>query len=217
VYILTKSLIPLLEKNADPRVITVSSGGMLVQKLRIGNLQSERGRYDGAMVYAQHKVRERGELGNPSGTLTCVCVCVCVAEAAGGDDRAAGQDTHQCPLLRHAPRLGRHPQVFFQTRRFSSRWLYLTLVFCRRPSVSVSPSGGQRDAGLPSLHEGQPEDPGAGGRHRALAGRSRGRGEEPQRSFLHGCVSLTRINKMGEGYTHVHTHTDARSLYHTHL
>uniref|UniRef100_A0A674MNZ9 Dehydrogenase/reductase 12-like a n=1 Tax=Takifugu rubripes TaxID=31033 RepID=A0A674MNZ9_TAKRU len=55
VYILTKSLIPLLEKSADPRVITVSSGGMLVQKLRIGNLQSERGRYDGAMVYAQHK------------------------------------------------------------------------------------------------------------------------------------------------------------------
>lgn len=30
---------------------------MLVQKLRIGNLQSERGRYDGTMVYAQHKVR----------------------------------------------------------------------------------------------------------------------------------------------------------------
>ncbi|TNN01280.1 hypothetical protein fugu_010662 [Takifugu bimaculatus] len=60
VYILTKSLIPLLEKSADPRVITVSSGGMLVQKLRIGNLQSERGRYDGAMVYAQHKVRDGG-------------------------------------------------------------------------------------------------------------------------------------------------------------
>uniref|UniRef100_A0AAX7U1S1 Flj13639 n=1 Tax=Astatotilapia calliptera TaxID=8154 RepID=A0AAX7U1S1_ASTCA len=55
VYILTKSLIPLLEKSVDPRVITVSSGGMLVQKLRTGNLQSERGRYDGTMVYAQHK------------------------------------------------------------------------------------------------------------------------------------------------------------------
>uniref|UniRef100_A0A8D3BGC0 Dehydrogenase/reductase 12-like a n=1 Tax=Scophthalmus maximus TaxID=52904 RepID=A0A8D3BGC0_SCOMX len=57
IYILTKSLIPLLEKSADPRVITVSSGGMLVQKLRTGNLQSDRGRYDGTMVYAQHKVR----------------------------------------------------------------------------------------------------------------------------------------------------------------
>uniref|UniRef100_A0A3Q3W705 Uncharacterized protein n=1 Tax=Mola mola TaxID=94237 RepID=A0A3Q3W705_MOLML len=55
VYILTKSLIPLLEKSADPRVITVSSGGMLVQKLRTGNLQSERGCYNGTMVYAQHK------------------------------------------------------------------------------------------------------------------------------------------------------------------
>ncbi|XP_068441885.1 DHRS-12_like_SDR_c-like domain-containing protein [Clinocottus analis] len=55
VYILTKGLIPLLEKSADPRVVTVSSGGMLVQKLRTGNLQSELGRYDGIMVYAQHK------------------------------------------------------------------------------------------------------------------------------------------------------------------
>ncbi|XP_037322068.1 DHRS-12_like_SDR_c-like domain-containing protein [Pungitius pungitius] len=55
VYILTKGLIPLMEKSADPRVITVSSGGMLVQKLRTGNLQSERGRYDATMVYAQHK------------------------------------------------------------------------------------------------------------------------------------------------------------------
>uniref|UniRef100_A0A1A8QTG1 Flj13639 n=1 Tax=Nothobranchius pienaari TaxID=704102 RepID=A0A1A8QTG1_9TELE len=55
VYILTKSLIPLLEKSPDPRVISVTSGGMLVQKLRIGNLQSERGRFDSTMVYAQHK------------------------------------------------------------------------------------------------------------------------------------------------------------------
>ncbi|XP_064159419.1 DHRS-12_like_SDR_c-like domain-containing protein [Anguilla rostrata] len=55
VYILTKSLIPLLEKSSDPRVITVSSGGMLVQKLRTGNLQSERGPFDGTKVYAQNK------------------------------------------------------------------------------------------------------------------------------------------------------------------
>ncbi|XP_030236871.1 DHRS-12_like_SDR_c-like domain-containing protein [Gadus morhua] len=55
VYILTKSLITLLEKSAEPRVVTVSSGGMLVQKLRTGNLQTDRGRYDGAMVYAQNK------------------------------------------------------------------------------------------------------------------------------------------------------------------
>ncbi|XP_066509136.1 DHRS-12_like_SDR_c-like domain-containing protein isoform X2 [Hoplias malabaricus] len=56
-YILIKSLIPLLEKSPDPRVITVTSGGMLVQKLRAGNLQSQRGRYDGTMVYAQNKGR----------------------------------------------------------------------------------------------------------------------------------------------------------------
>ncbi|XP_073779345.1 DHRS-12_like_SDR_c-like domain-containing protein isoform X2 [Danio rerio] len=55
VFIFIKSLIPLLEKSPDPRVITVSSGGMLVQKLRTGNLQSQRGRYDGTMVYAQNK------------------------------------------------------------------------------------------------------------------------------------------------------------------
>ncbi|KAG7322205.1 hypothetical protein KOW79_015063 [Hemibagrus wyckioides] len=54
-YILIKSLIPMLEKSPDPRVITVTSGGMLVQKLRTGNLQSQRGRYDGTMVFAQNK------------------------------------------------------------------------------------------------------------------------------------------------------------------
>ncbi|KAM7400718.1 hypothetical protein PAMA_005085 [Pampus argenteus] len=54
-YILTQSLIPLLQKNRDPRVITVSSGGMLVQKLQVDDLQSEKGYFDGTMVYAQNK------------------------------------------------------------------------------------------------------------------------------------------------------------------
>ncbi|XP_062423037.1 dehydrogenase/reductase SDR family member 12 isoform X3 [Rhea pennata] len=54
-YILTTALLPLLEKEADPRVITVSSGGMLVQKLSISDLQSENGTFDGTMVYAQNK------------------------------------------------------------------------------------------------------------------------------------------------------------------
>ncbi|XP_023700001.1 DHRS-12_like_SDR_c-like domain-containing protein isoform X1 [Paramormyrops kingsleyae] len=54
-YILTKNLIPLLEKSGDPRVIMVSAGIMLVKKLRVGDLQSERGRFDGTMVYAQNK------------------------------------------------------------------------------------------------------------------------------------------------------------------
>ncbi|MEQ2267093.1 Dehydrogenase/reductase SDR member 12 [Xenotaenia resolanae] len=55
VYILTQTLIPLLQKSQDPRVITVSSGGMLVQKLRADDLQSEKAHFDGIMVYAQNK------------------------------------------------------------------------------------------------------------------------------------------------------------------
>uniref|UniRef100_A0A7N8Y608 Dehydrogenase/reductase SDR family member 12-like n=1 Tax=Mastacembelus armatus TaxID=205130 RepID=A0A7N8Y608_9TELE len=55
VYVLTQTLIPLLQKSRDPRVITVSSGGMLVQKLRVNDLQSETGCFDGVMVYAQNK------------------------------------------------------------------------------------------------------------------------------------------------------------------
>ncbi|KAM4552670.1 dehydrogenase/reductase SDR family member 12-like [Odontesthes bonariensis] len=54
-FILTQTLIPLLQKSRDPRVITVSSGGMLVQKLRVDDLQSEKGYFDGVMVYAQNK------------------------------------------------------------------------------------------------------------------------------------------------------------------
>ncbi|NXE46820.1 DHR12 reductase, partial [Casuarius casuarius] len=54
-YILTTALLPLLEKEADPRVITVSSGGMLVQKLNISDLQSVNGTFDGTTVYAQNK------------------------------------------------------------------------------------------------------------------------------------------------------------------
>ncbi|NXR92090.1 DHR12 reductase, partial [Hypocryptadius cinnamomeus] len=54
-YIMTTALVPLLEKAADARVITVSSGGMLVQKLNVSDLQSESGPFDGTMVYAQNK------------------------------------------------------------------------------------------------------------------------------------------------------------------
>lgn len=54
-YILTKALIPLLKKATDPRVVTVSSGGMLTQKLDLENLQFEKGTFDGTMAYAQNK------------------------------------------------------------------------------------------------------------------------------------------------------------------
>lgn len=54
-YILTTALIPALKKAEDPRVITVSSGGMLTQKLDTDNLQFEKGTFDGTMAYAQNK------------------------------------------------------------------------------------------------------------------------------------------------------------------
>ncbi|XP_073518737.1 dehydrogenase/reductase SDR family member 12 [Phyllobates terribilis] len=54
-YILTKALLPALEKEDDARVVTVSSGGMLVQKLNVLDLQFEKGTFDGTMAYAQNK------------------------------------------------------------------------------------------------------------------------------------------------------------------
>ncbi|XP_041662204.1 dehydrogenase/reductase SDR family member 12 [Cheilinus undulatus] len=54
-YILTTALIPALKKVEDARVITVSSGGMLTQKLNVDDLQFEKGTFDGTMAYAQNK------------------------------------------------------------------------------------------------------------------------------------------------------------------
>ncbi|KAK0154926.1 Dehydrogenase/reductase SDR family member 12 [Merluccius polli] len=54
-YILTTALIPALKTVEHPRVITVSSGGMLVQKLNMEDLQFEKGAFDGTMAYAQNK------------------------------------------------------------------------------------------------------------------------------------------------------------------
>ena len=77
-YILTTELIPTLRRHANitdnvadgadigaangaapttlPRVITVSSGGMLTQKLDISDLMSEKmNPFDGTKVYAQQK------------------------------------------------------------------------------------------------------------------------------------------------------------------
>uniref|UniRef100_A0A3Q3XC62 Uncharacterized protein n=1 Tax=Mola mola TaxID=94237 RepID=A0A3Q3XC62_MOLML len=54
-YILTTALIPALKTAEDPRVVTVSSGGMLTQKLNVDDLQFEKGTFDGTMAYAQNK------------------------------------------------------------------------------------------------------------------------------------------------------------------
>ena len=46
----------LLKKSEEPRVVTVSSGGMLVQKLDVDDLQFEKlSPFDGTMAYAQNK------------------------------------------------------------------------------------------------------------------------------------------------------------------
>jgi len=55
-HIITKGLLDLLKKSSDPRVIIVSSGGMLVQKLNVSDLQFEKlSPFDGTMAYAQNK------------------------------------------------------------------------------------------------------------------------------------------------------------------
>ncbi|KAL3847418.1 hypothetical protein ACJMK2_018329 [Sinanodonta woodiana] len=55
-HLLTTLLIPVLRKAKRPRVVTVSSGGMLVQKLNIDDLQFEKmAKFDGTMAYAQNK------------------------------------------------------------------------------------------------------------------------------------------------------------------
>lgn len=55
-YILTSRLIPALEKSSSPRVVTVSSGGMLLMKLDPSDLQFENFvNFDGTFAYAQNK------------------------------------------------------------------------------------------------------------------------------------------------------------------
>jgi len=57
-FLLTNLLIPLLQDSAPARIINVSSGGMYTQKVRVDDLQSERGRFDGPKVYARTKRAE---------------------------------------------------------------------------------------------------------------------------------------------------------------
>ena len=57
-FLLTNLLIPLLQESAPARIINVSSGGMYTQKLRVDDLQSERGQFDGPKVYARSKRAE---------------------------------------------------------------------------------------------------------------------------------------------------------------
>jgi dehydrogenase/reductase SDR family protein 12 len=54
-FLLTNLLTPLLKESAPARIINVSSGGMYTQKIRVDDLQSEHGEFDGAAVYARTK------------------------------------------------------------------------------------------------------------------------------------------------------------------
>ena len=54
-FLLTHLLLPLLERSAPARIINVSSGGMYTQPLRVDDLQSDRGEFDGPTAYARTK------------------------------------------------------------------------------------------------------------------------------------------------------------------
>lgn len=54
-YILTERLYPLLRNADSPRIVNVLSGGMYTQKIRVDDLQSQRGRYSGSVAYARAK------------------------------------------------------------------------------------------------------------------------------------------------------------------
>jgi|SRR5947209_2697603 len=54
-FLLTNLLIPMLESSAAARIINVSSGGMYTQKLRVDDLQSARGQFDGPKAYGRAK------------------------------------------------------------------------------------------------------------------------------------------------------------------
>jgi NAD(P)-dependent dehydrogenase (short-subunit alcohol dehydrogenase family) len=57
-FLLTELLADLLERSAPSRVVTVASGGMYLQRLRVDDLQSEHGDYNGTAAYARSKRAE---------------------------------------------------------------------------------------------------------------------------------------------------------------
>jgi dehydrogenase/reductase SDR family member 12 len=54
-FLLTNLLIGRLRPSAPSRVVNVSSGGMYTQRIRVDDLQSAMGQYDGATAYARAK------------------------------------------------------------------------------------------------------------------------------------------------------------------
>jgi len=54
-FLLTNLLLPRLKASRPARIVNVSSGGMYTQKIRVGDLQYEEGRYNGSTAYARAK------------------------------------------------------------------------------------------------------------------------------------------------------------------
>lgn len=54
-FLLTRLLLPRLRESAPSRIVNVSSGGMYLSGIDVGDLQNERGRYDGSRAYARAK------------------------------------------------------------------------------------------------------------------------------------------------------------------
>ena len=54
-FLLTNLLTPLLASSAPARIVNVSSGGMYTQRLRVEDLQSSHGEFDGPTAYARSK------------------------------------------------------------------------------------------------------------------------------------------------------------------
>jgi len=61
-FLLTNLMMPVLEDSAPSRVVIVSSGGALTQKMDLSDVQFEKGSFDGTLAYAQTK-REQIYLG----------------------------------------------------------------------------------------------------------------------------------------------------------
>src|ERR1700759_2232737 len=57
-FLLTKLLVPMLQRSAHSRIINVSSGGMYTQTVRADDLQNEEGEFDGPTAYARTKRAE---------------------------------------------------------------------------------------------------------------------------------------------------------------
>jgi NAD(P)-dependent dehydrogenase (short-subunit alcohol dehydrogenase family)/carbon monoxide dehydrogenase subunit G len=54
-FLLTNLLLPRLKASRPARIVNVSSGGMYTQKIRVDDLQYEKGRYNGSTAYARAK------------------------------------------------------------------------------------------------------------------------------------------------------------------